>query len=276
MKINRLKSLRIGTAVMSTVVIASMSGCVSQSKKFTSQQKRMIEEDTAKMTRLSDIFHLSDEINTYFKENNLDGELKDANGIIYVDYPTNYTNVKDEYLEISEIRDDINRLDEMSKDGKLEQMAYINAVINTCDLLPAYENLYRTILTFATGIDYNNMLDEDMPYVYYILEGEKIIKDKKGNYKDDSLNLLKVYYNIDDNNAFLLSQLIMNRPDQKRLYEIMKGDSDFGLEDYIVESKQNYGRIIDTYYGVLFSLREANDFDYFINENIKASLKKTK
>ena len=272
-KVNRLKALRVGTAILSTALITSMSGCSGKDSRLTKQQRQLIRDDVARMARVNDMFELSDRINDYFEDNNIEGKIREKDGIKYVDYPTNYIKVNDEYLSKGEISDELDRLDEMSMNGKLDEMAYINRSINTCNLLPAYENLYRDVLTRVTGLDYINAGDEDTPYVYYILDGEKLIKDVSGNYSENAVDLLMVHYNIDKDSAMLLVKLIMNRQDLKGLYNIMESDPNFGPEDYIIESKKNYERMIDTYYDVLVGLDKLTDSNSSVDVKTKLKAK---
>ena len=249
-KVNRNKTIRIGAAIISTTLIASMSGCSNKEKDFTNQQKQLIASDTAKMTNLNNMFNLSTKINTYFRENNLSGKLKEKSGIKYIDYPSTNTNTKD--LDITEIEEDLNELSNIPTTKKIEDMTYINTSINTCDLLPAYEHLYRIILTNATGEDYNNNSK------FYILEGEKILKENEEFFNGDYTKIIMSYYNIDQYNAELLANLIENKQELRTLYEAMERDPNFGPEDYIIDSEKNYKKIINTYYDVLYNLKEAN------------------
>ena len=81
-----------------------------------------------------------------------------------------------------------------------------------------------------------------------------------------------VNYNIDEYSAELLLRLIENRQDIKKLYQKMQEDPDFGSEDYIIDSKNYYNKLIDNYNQVLYDFKKS----YNIKDNSLKIKKKTK
>ncbi len=258
-KINKEKSLRIGLAIISTSLIASMSGCLKPSKKEitetstietsiedkkTSTIETSIEDlkntNNYKIEKLKKLLLLSEKINKHFKDNNIEGNIKEKNGIKYNDYQADYIDVDVECLDMDEIEEIVSHLDEKTYEQKIEMMTYINSLINSYNLSAIYENLYRLVLTTATNKDYINV-EEDEEYINYIKEDKLLLE--KNNSIEDIMNK----YNINQYYAALLKKIIYNMSNNDSIHKVMKEDNDFGIEDHIIGIEKSLKTFINEY-----------------------------
>ncbi len=269
-KVNRDKSLnlRVGIAILSTSLLASLSGChiskENNPKTITKEQKERLIEHEGKMNRLGSLLDICEEVN----DKGVSDDYKRADKYIYINYPTNDIKEKEEYQTIEEIRKRVAKFDKLSYQGKLDLIAYINKTVNNYDLDSAFEGLYREILATASGVDSTDL--QNIENMSYLEEGKTMIELSDEN----PIELLGNYYGIGDDEASWLVRIIDLKPNKNDYYKIMENDKYFGPEDYSEAYVKKLNYTYEAYHKLLEHFEEKYDPNYFGYKGNKKVLKK--